>query len=558
MNTSNPFRGDETGAGESLASRNIWLIALGLTFVAFAIRVVGLPDRAMHPDEWYHILTGHALAEGHGFTYVRGIYPRDKLYTWLAAMVMEITGWAPLISSRVPALLFGSAGVGLFYLLGRKSTCAIVALVAAALLMFDALAVEWSQYARFYSLQMVCVMLLALLFADFPRGARDPWRWVLGAAIALVALHVQITSASSLAGLALFMALQTRLGTPTFWETHWRARPTLVIAGLVAFVIAAGLALALAWPELRKADFWALRDADNLLFYDDSLRWMYATWWPLTPFAALLGWVRWRRATLLCVWVTLPVLAVQSLGAMKSPRYIVHVLPFLILIWAIGLVEAARWAASFVEGWLRREVVRDERGAIPVSRWIATVIALFAAGFVIAGNRSPRGPIKDAMIQARAFAARPARLADNPGPLFWPREAARVRGLLRSGAILVTTDPASTAYYIAMPDVRLQDVTTDDGRLFTYVRKFGLLSITKPREIEALVRCVPKGDIIVQGDYIFWGKVRPEMIATLNRLAKRVDLHTSELLMWQWTSTPVPDEPACGRIRRIFAAYHRS
>ena len=152
-------------------------------------------------DEVYHAYTAAQLAAGNADAYLwntsvpEADRARGVAYEWvhpaLAKLPMQagvrLWGDTPF-GWRFASAVFGAAGVGLLYLLGRTLFDRTVALLAAALLLLDGL---WFVQARtaMNDVFVVCFLLLAyLLFARYLRsapGRRGRPLWLCGLALGL-------------------------------------------------------------------------------------------------------------------------------------------------------------------------------------------------------------------------------------------------------------------------------------------------------------------------------------------------------------------------------------
>ena len=157
-------------------------IAVSLILVAgFGLRLVGLPDQEMWPDEGYTVYfatlpAAQLLRETALDTHPPGYYLVMKAWTHLA-------GWDPVAVRSLSALL-GIVAVSLVYRLGLDLLERRAALVASLLAATSALLVWHSGEARMYPLQLTTVLLASVLAV---RVARGETRYVPWYALALTA-----------------------------------------------------------------------------------------------------------------------------------------------------------------------------------------------------------------------------------------------------------------------------------------------------------------------------------------------------------------------------------
>ncbi len=509
-----------------------WLV-LCLVSIAAVLRLVGLSTREVHPDEWYHVLAGASWAEGQGFTFIRGIYDRAWPYTLSVGLADLWLGLEGFVAGRFPALVSGILCVWLIYVLGKRAASPAVGLIAAALLTVDHMGIEWSQSARFYTMQTACILALACLFAGpsfgAPRASPVKTAVALAAAlaIALLALMLQVISILGIAGLVLFLVTRTPYFSWEFVTTPSRERTVIGILVIVGAAIGA-VGFAMMWPELRTTQAWAAQDANNFLYYDDYLRAMYGVLWPLTPLAILMGLSHSRKAVFIALSVIVPVLLVQSLGGMKAPRYIMQAVPFIILLWAVGLRSGFLWLAGMIRD-------RIPFGDVGPGHWVSNTLALGVLAFALSGNLSFRTSaqwtIKDGIA---TYAGQPVLTGDPVAPAI--QSASReVAGKLRSdGTMLMASDPWFQAYYGNTAHFALINPRNDDDVPLNYERKTGLVRIGNAQELAIAMACVPKADILVLNKKVGTFYLPPETMAVIEQNATPVDMENKVFSLYQW------------------------
>jgi len=529
------------------AQRRVIAWAIGFFLLAFFVRLIGLPDRQPHFDEWFHIFAARSFLETGEFEFVKGFYERAAAFTLMVAASMKALPFHDLVAARIPALLFGALAVGSMVPLARLHTPLAIALIAALILAFDPLSIEWSQRSRFYTLQVICVLWVVLigeLIGDRP--VRSAWpAWLAVALIGVFGIVIQITTAPALAGYALFKLAETRLGTAAFWRAAWARRRIALLAGFALIVLLTILVAPKVWSVMREVDEWSIPFMNDYLFYDDRLRWSYRVFWPLAPLFAIIGVVRWPRATLLCLALIIPVLLAQTLGAMKADRYILLIYPFLAWLWAIGLYEIVRAAIQALTRSAERSL-----GPASQLRWRNLLISsavIAAALFAAAGNDSLRLSAKDFATQTVATLRDPGRIGRDPVP-YWPEEAARMRTIIRGDGIVASTQVFPLNFYVTTPDVRLIRPATDDGELLTMETKSGLMSIAQPAELEMLKDCFASGYVVVPRDDLGTEQLPVGTVNTLDRIARRIPMPSSHFVLWQWETESPGSGDSCQRM----------
>nr|MBA3809591.1 glycosyltransferase family 39 protein [Solirubrobacterales bacterium] len=227
---------------ETQLSREKQLIA-ALTVLALALRVSSL-SRSLFTDEAYSL----ALAQ-RGFPHMLGLFGYEANgtpYPIVLWPLIRIFGESETLL-RLPAVLAGTASVPALWWAARRYTTPAAALVAAALLALNPMAVFYSQFARPYAFVMLAA---CLAFGALPRalqrgGARGPWvGYVL--AMALLAYCDILAAPIAIPAQAL---IAWRAGRDAFrrWLLSLGALLLCCVPLLIAAAIAHGRRNALYW-----------------------------------------------------------------------------------------------------------------------------------------------------------------------------------------------------------------------------------------------------------------------------------------------------------------------
>jgi mannosyltransferase len=202
----------------------VWPLLLGLTLVAFALRVVGM-DQSLYGDELfaYEEVEGHSLIGVLREVESQSIEVSPPLFfvlAWLSAKLGDPTIWI-----RLPSLIAGTALVPVVYLLGSRTVGRPAALLAAALTAIAPFAIFYATEARPYATLTVLVALStwSLLSALESRGR---WWWAAYAVAAAAAIYAHYTGVFVLAAQALW----------AIWAYPAQRRP-LVVATLGIIVL---------------------------------------------------------------------------------------------------------------------------------------------------------------------------------------------------------------------------------------------------------------------------------------------------------------------------------
>ncbi len=327
---------------ETQLSREKKLIA-ALTVLALALRVSSL-SRSLFTDEAYSL----ALAQ-RGFPHMLGLFGYEANgtpYPIVLWPLIRIFGESETLL-RLPAVLAGTASVPALWWAARRYTTPAAALVAAALLALNPMAVFYSQFARPYAFVMLAA---CLAFGALPRalqrgGARGPWvGYVL--AMALLAYCDILAAPIAIPAQAL---IAWRAGRDAFrrWLLSLGALLLCCVPLLIAAAIAHGRRNALYW--LPKPDrglvMLALQEFAGGFSEVSAVRW--AT---IGAGAVVVGAALWslrgrgagaERSTLVTAiaWGILPpllLLIVSFARPLFWPRYAIIALPGLCLLFAVA------------------------------------------------------------------------------------------------------------------------------------------------------------------------------------------------------------------------------
>ncbi len=351
-----PFReGRGTPLVRSISTASL---LVGILAIATLLRVALLGDKSFNLDE----IDSISFARLDWGSFFKLIAPREVNMTFYYVLlrVWRLAGENEVVI-RSLSVAAGVATIPVLYLLGRRLFGPRVGLVAAFLISINTYHIQFSQYARSYSLLVFLVTLSSLLFVNCVERPR--WRNWLGylvvsilgvyshlfAAFVLLAQWVSLAflrprdvpwrgwliSALCMVLLLLPLGVIAMLRTPT-WAT-WVPTPKLRDIVDVYYVLTGGLvgptgiyAPAGEWGG-RTGIFLmlfyclacviALLDARRVRAFSGTLR-------PL-----------WRYGFLL-TWLFLPVLAAFAVSQVKSiflTHYMIICLPPLVLLAAVGL-----------------------------------------------------------------------------------------------------------------------------------------------------------------------------------------------------------------------------
>jgi mannosyltransferase len=332
-----------------ITSREKQLVA-ALTLLALLLRVTSL-SRSLFTDEAYSL----ALAQrGFGHMFVLfGYEANGTPYPIVLWPLIRIFGTSETLL-RLPAVLAGTASVPALWWAARRYTAPAAALVAAALLAVNPMAVFYSQFARPYAL---VVLAACLAFGALPRALegsnRGPWAgYVL--AMALLAYCDILAAPIAIPAQAL---IARRAGPVAF--RRWLLSLGALVVCCVPLLIAAAIA-----HSRRNALYWLPKPDRSLVtlavqeFTGGFSEVSAVRWATIAAGAVLVGGALWtlrrarrgsepRAALAIAIgWGILPavlLLVVSFARPLFWPRYAIIALPGLCLLFAVA--GARLWAS---------------------------------------------------------------------------------------------------------------------------------------------------------------------------------------------------------------------
>ncbi|MDW8356214.1 MAG: glycosyltransferase family 39 protein [Bryobacterales bacterium] len=268
---------------------------------------------------------------------------QHMLYSLLARISVVLAGESP-VSLRLPAVLFGVAGLSPLFLLGRRLAGVREALLSCALMTFSYHHVWFSQNARAYTASLFFTLLATWLWLEALE--KNAWRWWAAYAVAMAAGFWAQVSMGFVAAAHGLWWLVTGIRTGEF---RWRAA--------VSWIVTASLTLqfyALSLPQFLTT---ALHE------FSPETEWTNPVWFVWESFRnlqmgfagpvpvllagalTLLGWVTiWRREPAAGVAMVLPgILVAATMFALRHnlwPRLFFFLMGFGLLCLMVGIRQA--------------------------------------------------------------------------------------------------------------------------------------------------------------------------------------------------------------------------
>lgn len=498
------------------------LALIALIGIAACLRLARLSDASLDFDEYLHVFAAKAwLTSGEPSLPSGEAYTRAFPYTRLVALSMRWLGSSEA-AVRLPSVVCGVLLVALagwiaFRWWGRGAALAVMLLAAV-----DPYCLQMSQVCRMYA--PFHVLYLMVLFAVYEglegggrlRRQRALW-WAVAALATGLAVSLHKLTADVWVGIAAYVggrAAMTR--RPKYWVPI-----ALAVAALLAASIVGAVDLGRLWHRVNSAPAYA-----SSTRYDQGFYWH--RFWAVDPWlvgAMIPAWLWWlRRDTKRAWYVLCAVLVPFGLHSFifdwKEERYLLHVIPVMLLVVGSALWGAARWIGERAARLLPR------RDAVATS-WSAALIA---------------GVLLTPMVSS-ASAHRSLRGLDGDTAK-WREAYAALKPALRPEDALIISVPLVSAYYAnRLPDYLLLNVLIQDtGRPsdrsadgWYRDRYSGRPLITTARELEAVFERHARGWIVVDAARFEYESCVPsEVRALIRRHGSRWASPDPSVLIYAW------------------------
>ena len=463
------------------------------------IRLPGL-HRLPWTDELYTMMAAHGWLSDGVPRIAEGVYGRAEGFTALVGWFFKAFGES-LVVARLPSLIAGSLLVVVVFLWTRWAAGNMAAWIAAAFMAFSPLAIQMSQFARFYALFGLLFSLGAIgTYVLVERRFSGRWSLAIAAAVVgcfLVALHLQVLTLMGLAAIGFWFATCEFLP----WIIARRhQRKVWILVGLLAVVAVAaavaGVESGLARILLngyRDGPLTALDQKNQVWFYHLEFIDRYPSLWPFLPFAAMLAISVRPQPSLFCVCLFGVVFLILSFGAMKHFQYLYFALPFLFVLWGISLAAAlpplGRWLSGVIDRLLGLVAPDLPRG--PSRAVLLSVGALF---LILANGAPARTLLKPFGISLRDDAV----LVD------WSSGKSLLQPWLQDAALVLSPSDVQALYYLDRLDVvvNASRPTEYGGRELSRDPRTGKVVISTPESLNLVIDCSPSGLFVT--DPVSW------------------------------------------------------
>jgi len=544
----------------------LWQTAF-IFLLALAVRLLGVSSNPVHVDEIYHLLAGRSWAEDGSFRMLDGEYLRGRGFTALVGATFQLFGRSDLYIARLPSVFAGALLTGaLFYWLSRQASLR-AGWLGALLFCFASYAIVNTQFTRFYALQALAVWLGSVLIYKalaIPKPKHAGWL-VGGAAILfLMAIHLQITTVIAMMALTVWAVidLSSQKRVRDIAREAWAdKRMRLVI--LLAAALFVGLVFAFSGSLLHQFRFtprWAAPDQNNYLYYFLEFFFTMPILWLFLPLAGALALARWPRPALFCIVMTAVPLILQSLGGMKSSRYVFYAFPFMFALWgmAAAVLLPALWKAM-EQGVAALQKATARRFPARVVSALTGFLVLVTLACAIIANPIYRTTAKSLIRDAVAGIRDPSRLVAAPPDQPWTDHASAVREAIGQPSVLLVGDDFNTMVYLHAYDLLINTHRVEDippkGE-FVLDPRTGRRAISKPENIAKVISCYGDGAIVVSNErWRTYIGVSNEAADTIEQLAQPVTPSIPGFHVFKWQGQEV--NGSCGEIHKLVTGHRK-
>ena len=460
--------------------------ALGCALLlAMAWRLI---DHLPQYDELFHFLAARGIRDQGAPVIADGVYDRAEWFTWLVAVAIKTFGDS-LVAARVPSLLASGGLLMLMTIWVTRRVDLLAGVAAAIVLCLLPATLDLAVFLRFYSLHALLVMGVSIALYEAAAPERTLRQriglGVSAVALLILALHFQVTTliafAAAAAGLGAVLRREYWKIALRFFSRH----PVWIAAGAVVAVVGGSFAASQLGMlnEFLTAPLWGSPSASRPQYYLMELAREAPLLWPMFPVAALIAlFFGNRRLTVFCVVVLLFALAVHSIAAAKTMRYVYDALPFLCVVWGCalsGLYAVLPGSTCSHPGSASRNV------ALPALLVAAIVLALSQEGQRVA--RTVFGKLD----------TDPKAIYD--GETAWSPAVPTLQPLLPSASRVVTSNAMKALYYFGRYDYDLNATIvpeTQSGQEFGLDERTGRHAISTAQSI-AQVLGMPGTTIVI-------------------------------------------------------------
>jgi hypothetical protein len=484
-------------------------------------------------DEYYTLFAAQSWVQDGSFAILDGSYERAPLFTILTGWVLAFTGEAGIAAARLPSILATAVSAAWLFAWLRRTEGMVAALVATLVFATSGWALDSAHFARFYALQNLLILIAATMLFDASQDTRGAVRRRIAAA-ALLLFAVQLQPTTLVAGVALLIWLAPSMIRAAL-ALHLARQTPILLAGaavsLAAMLVLLPVLIAAVEARFLNAPLWAAPHRDDALFYVQDFWTQAPLLMLLLPVVLVLAF---RRSPTLAgfalVMLVVPVL-IHSFAAMKAARYCTYTVPFLGVLYGLGMAAPLERLHGRLSAWL------GDRGVgQPSSRLIMGILLLSGGMIVLLANPTYRHTARAARLAAVTAVER-GDLVTPPRDTAWESQASALRRLIARDEFLVTADDLRTLAFLRPYDVALNATLLSDfgaaGDFFTDPRT-GRPIVASAAGVEQLLRCRRSGVILADREHWRVAKGIPPAVAdVIERGARRQDA-PAYFLLFRW------------------------
>jgi len=481
----------------------------------------------IHPpeyDELLHILAARSINETGVPGIADGLYTRAELYTRLIAWV---TGFSDneLLVARLPALLFGMLATAMITAWVGVRVGWIAALATAGLFVISPMTIHTSVLVRFYTLHTLLMAALLLFWFESSRWKRSPRNIVIFIAISVVLIWLglqfhdltQITILSGIGALAMLLLFDHKepLIAVVIRRPILSGLVVVSLTALAVFVVITADVLTLLRGTLP---LWSVNRAGNYAYYISALSVQLPFLWPLFPLMIICAFYEKPRLAVFCLTTFVISLTVNSIAALKAPRYFYHAYPMFCILWAVGFQRA------FVYGLT--ELRKHGRPG-------AGVIMLVVLSLSLMSSHEIKRVIKLVLDKGQPDASIPVK--NEPD---WSLSLPRIGELAQSVDTLIVTSGVKGQYTFGKYDYEMSTTVvqeTDTGLDFGIDPRTNRQVIGLPESVHTVIDAEGQELFVLENRMINKAySSTVESVSVLNQRCKAIDLSEtgSQLSAW--------------------------
>jgi hypothetical protein len=510
--------------------------------LAFGVRAANYQNDPI-TDELYHLLAAESWAADGSLAIADGEYRRAALFTMMVGLVHSLTDGS-VDAIRIFCILVGSLLVATVYAWTARILGTRYAVIAAFFLALMPGAIFLSQHIRFYSLHALVYFWMAWIAFDLATTSRS-LKMRAGLAslflvLALVGIHLQITTLVGLAGIA-FWILVSHAIELVGWIRQEKAKLAgAIVTGLVvAVLLFVGRSRIVELIDIYEGSaLW--NSGDNPLFYYLLYRDQLGAFWSAAPIAFVVALVSRPKVAFFCTCIFVVAFVLQSFGGMRSERFLFYAMPFFFIIWSIAII----WF-----GQLLRELLVDGISRLPrpdrmpvIRRMAPAVIMALSAAFLFVST--PAFEASARMITGRTSTAANAVQYWERYEMDWAAAAESLQALSRESDVVLVSQALHALYYLGDYDYSIS------ATAFADVESYGVTNTVDPRtgrpifdDAESMLQvlsCHDSGFVIIHKPA--WRnetRVKGELADEIERYLSPVEVPAAwGLLAFRWTESP--------------------